>query len=74
MSSLAHRMRREIQAQGMRRGPMLAWVSCSGGWTTACDRHALGGDQGGEQRGPDLERSTTTTQSRILVSLFEKGC
>ena len=40
---------------------MQAWVSCSGGRTTACDPHALGGDQCGEQRGPDLEHSTTTT-------------
>ena len=27
----------------MRRRPMQAWVSCSGGRTTACDPHALGG-------------------------------
>ena len=27
----------------------------------SCDPHTLGGDQCGEQRGPDLERSTTQT-------------
>ena len=32
-----------FQAQGMRRRPMQALVSCSGGRTTACDPHALGG-------------------------------
>ena len=39
---------------------MQAWVSCSGVRTTACDPHALGGDQCGEQRGPELKYSTTT--------------
>ena len=37
-----------------------AWVllQCR---TAACDPHALGGDQCGEQRGPDFKHSTTTT-------------
>ena len=52
MNSQAHR--RGMEAQGVRRRPMQAWVSCSGGRTTACDPHALGGDQCGEQRGPTL--------------------
>ena len=38
---------------------MQAWVSCSGGRTTACDLHALGGNHCGEQRGSDLKHSTT---------------
>ena len=41
---------------------MQAWASCSGGWTSACDPQALGGGQFGEQRGADLEHSTTTTK------------
>ena len=32
---------------------MQAWVSCSWSRTPDCDPHALGGDQCGEQRGPD---------------------
>ena len=36
---------------------MQVWVSCSEGRTTAREPHALGGDQCGEQRGPDLEKS-----------------
>ena len=47
---------------------MLALVSCSGGRTTACDPHALGGDHCGEQRGPDLEHSTTTDQAATLLT------
>ena len=37
---------------------MQAWVSCSGAQTLARDPLTLGGDQCGEQRGPDLKRST----------------
>ena len=40
---------------------MRAWLSCSGGRTTACHPHALGGDQSGEQRGPVLKHSATGT-------------
>ena len=40
----AHMLPRGIQAQGARRRPMQGWVSCSGGRTTACDPHALGGN------------------------------
>ena len=39
----------------MPRRRMQAWVSCSGGRTTAGDPH----EQRGEQCGPDLERSAT---------------
>ena len=59
MSSLAHGLPGGIQAQGMERRLMQARVSCSGGRTTACDPHALGGDQCGEQRGPNLKHSAT---------------
>ena len=58
MSSSADRL-----PGGMRRRPMQAWVSCSGGRTPACDPHALGGEQCGEQRGPDLKHSRTTRVS-----------
>ena len=58
MSSLAHGLPGGIQAQAMRRRPTQAWVSCSRGRITACDPHALRGDQCGEQRGPDLKHST----------------
>ena len=34
------------------------------GWTTACDPHALGGDQRGEQRGPYLDHSTTARKAQ----------
>ena len=44
---------------------MQAWVSCSGGWTPACDPHALG-DQCGEQRGSDLKHSTTSTTAHAI--------
>ena len=47
------------QAQGVRKWMLQAWVSGSGGRTTACDPHTLGGDLGGDQRGPDLKHSTT---------------
>ena len=36
------------------------------GRATACDPHALGGDQCGEQRGPDLGYSTTTRRERLV--------
>ena len=54
-NSLAHRLRGGVQAEGMRR--------CDAGlglllWSVG-DPHALGGDQRGEQRGPDLKRSAT---------------
>ena len=49
------RVHRGIQAQGMRRRPRQALVSCSGGRTTACDPHTFGGDPCGEQRGPGLK-------------------
>ena len=52
MNLLAHGLPRGIQAQGMRRRPMQALVSCSGCRTTACDPHALGGDQCGQHHGP----------------------
>ena len=42
-----------------------AWISCSGGRTTACDPHAVGG---GEQRGPDFQHRTTTT---LLLAMRE---
>ena len=48
--------------QGMRSRPMQAWVSCSVGRTTACDPRALGGDQCGEQRSPNLKHSGTETR------------
>ena len=61
-NSLAHRLpggiqaqELRIQAQGMRRRPMQAWVSCSGGRATAWDLHAVRDAQCGELRGPDLE-------------------
>ena len=60
LSSLPHGLPAGSQAQGMRRRPMQAWVSCSESGTLVCDPHALGGDQCGEQRGPDLKQSTTT--------------
>ena len=41
VSSLAHELPGGIQAQDRRRRPMQAWVSCSGGRTTACDPHAF---------------------------------
>ena len=44
---------------------MQAWNS--GGRTTACDPHALGGDQCGERRGPDLEHCTTHNISARAV-------
>ena len=48
---------------------MQAWVSCSGGWSTACDPHALGGAQCGEQRGPNREHiSTDSTRPRFVHS------
>ena len=40
MSSLAHWLPGGIQSQGISRRPMQAWVSCSGGRTTACFPHA----------------------------------
>ena len=58
MNPLAHRLSGGIQAQGVRRRPMQAWVSCSGGRTTACDP-ALCGARYGEQGGPDLQQNTT---------------
>ena len=42
---------------------MQAWVSCTGGRTVACDSHALGCDQCGEQPDPDLKHSTPTSRS-----------
>ena len=50
---------------------MQVWVSCSGGRTTASDPHPLGGDQCGEQRGPDLQHRTTTCETG--GALFELG-
>ena len=44
MSSLAHRLQGGVQAQGLRRRPMQAWVSCSRGRTTACDPQTRGLD------------------------------
>ena len=49
MSSLARRMPGEIQAKGIGRRPVQAWVSCTWGRATARDPYALGGDQCGEQ-------------------------
>ena len=37
------------------------------GRTTACEPHALGGDQCGERRGPDLEHCTTHNISARAV-------
>ena len=48
-----------FRLSGIRRRPTQAWVSCSGRRTTGCDPHALGGDQCGEQRCPELKHSTT---------------
>ena len=59
INSLAQRLPGGIQAQGMGRRPMQAWVSCSGGRTTAYDLRALRGAQCGEQRGPDFEQPRT---------------
>ena len=53
-----------IQAQGVRRRPLQAWVSCSGGRTLACGPHALGGDQCGKQRGPDLKHIRTRQRTQ----------
>ena len=58
-NSVAHWLPRGIQAQGMSWRPLQAWVSCSRSPTTACDSHALGGDQCAEQRDSRLERSRT---------------
>ena len=68
MSSLAHMLPGGIQAQGMRRRPMQAWVSCSGSRATACDPHAPRGDQCGEQRGPDIKHRTTLGKPRMVQS------
>ena len=38
-------------------------LSCSGGRTTACGPHALGGAQCGEQREPDFKHSETQVRS-----------
>ena len=62
-NSLAHGPVGGIQAQGLSRRPMQAWVSCSWGRTTVCDPHALGSSQCGEQRGPDLKHSETKGNS-----------
>ena len=43
--------------QGTGRRQMQASVSCSGGRRTTRDPHAMGGDQRGEHRGPDLKHS-----------------
>ena len=44
---------------------MQAWVSCCGSRTTACDPRALGGDQCGERRGPDLKHSTKQNSGAV---------
>ena len=69
-NSLSHWLAGGIQGQGMRRRTMQAWVSCSGDRTTSCEPHALGGDQCGEQRGPDLQHSIKTTCKLLVWSLF----
>ena len=51
MNHLAHWQPRGIQGPGCMRHQSLAL----GGRPTTCDRHALGGAQDGEQRGPDLK-------------------
>ena len=58
-NSLAHGLRGGIQAHGKRPRPMQTWVSCSGCLTIACDPHAQGGAECGEQRTPDIEHSDT---------------
>ena len=63
MISVAHSVPGGIQARGMRRRPLQAWVSRSGGRTPACDPHALGGAQCGEQRRPDLKHIKTTRRA-----------
>ena len=55
--SLAHGLPRGIQAQGMRHAADEGFVCRSGGRTTACEPHALGGAQCGEQRGSDMKHS-----------------
>ena len=72
-SSLAHRLPGGIQAQGMRRRSTPVWVSRSGSRTTAYDPHALGSDQQGEQRGPDLKHSETKHKSEEKGAMREEG-
>ena len=68
MSSLAHWLQGGVQAQVRRRRPMQAWVSCSGGRTTACDPHAFGGDPCGQHRASYYLKHSTTTATRVLSS------
>ena len=65
MSHWHSRLPGGMQAQGLRRRPMQAWVSCSGGRTTACDPHALCGDQCGEQRAPTLSTAQQQMEERL---------
>ena len=58
-SSASHQIVRHFRLWGSR-NPRVIGTGCR---TTACDRHALGGDQCGEQRGADLEHSTTTARA-----------
>ena len=68
MNSSAHGLPGGNQAQGTRRPPMQAWVSCSGSRTTACVPQALGGDLCGEQGGLDFKHSTTTLRQSTSAS------
>ena len=72
MNSLEHWLPGGIPAQGMRRRPMQASVSCFRRRTTACDLHVLGGAQCGEPRGPDLQHSETKTCEDVLT--HPSGC
>ena len=43
-------------------------VSCSGGRPITCDPHALGGDQCGEQRRPDLKHNQNKNRTSIHLT------
>ena len=49
---------------------MQAWVTSSGGRTTVCDPHGLGGDQCGEQLGPDLDTFFVKKTSRSIPAFL----
>ena len=68
--SWTHGLPGGIRAQGMRRRTIQAWVSCSGrggGRATACDPHAVGGDQCGEQHGDDDVRHRAVSEVRLCI-------
>ena len=65
-TSSGHELSGGIQAQDMTRWPMQAWVWCSVRRRTACDPHALGGDQCGEQRAPCTTSMVRSRSPRIF--------